>query len=125
MTSYELSEIIVAKNITTRTELLALARKEKMEGKTDLAEFIVNRGPRVVAEVLATAWEMEKSNEHLERARKTRIELLSDARQGECVDNCNGQWLTCTREVLQRNGIDEKYLCRSVNKLLQKGTIIY
>ena len=47
-----------------------------MEGKTDLAEFIVNRGPRVVAEVLATAWEMENSNEHLERARKTRIELL-------------------------------------------------
>ena len=72
MTSYELSEILLAKNITTKTELLALARKQKMEGKTDLGELIVNRGPRVVAEVLVTAWEMEKSNEHLERARKTR-----------------------------------------------------
>lgn len=121
LTSFELSEIIVAKKIKSRTELLALARNQKKEGKTDIAEFIVNRGAKVVAEILDTAWEMETSNIDLERARKTRLDLLADARQGECVENCDGQWLSCAREVLRRNGIDERYFTQSVYELLEKG----
>ena len=34
--------IIVRKGIKTRTELLAYANKQKLEGKSDVAEFIVN-----------------------------------------------------------------------------------
>lgn len=47
------------KGIKTRTELLALANKQK-QAKTDLAEFILNRGLKAVAEVLSTCtgWEM-------------------------------------------------------------------
>lgn len=67
MTSYELSEIILAKNINSRTELLALAREQKLEGKTDIAEFIVNRGAKVVADVLATTWELENSKDNLDK----------------------------------------------------------
>ena len=45
MTSYELAErlIVLAKNMKSLTELLALPRQQKLEGKTDIAEFIVNR----------------------------------------------------------------------------------
>lgn len=67
MTPFELSEIIVEKGIRTRTELLAFANKQKLEGKCDIAEFIVNRGPRVVAEVLNTAWGMTNAQDKLER----------------------------------------------------------
>ena len=45
LSSFELSEIIVAKEIKTRTQLLAYAYNQKCEGKNDIAEFIVNRGP--------------------------------------------------------------------------------
>ena len=109
MTSYELSEIALAKNIKSRTELLALARQQKLEGKTDIAEFIVNRGAKVVSEVLDTAWEMEHSTDDLERARKSRVQLLHEARQGECTEGCSGQWLTCAEEVLERNGINAQH----------------
>ena len=121
ISSYEMSEIIVAKNIKTRTELLALAREQKLEGKTDIAEFIVNRGSKVVAEVLETAWEMEGAQKTLERQKKSRIELLEEARVGECVESCNGQWLNCAREVLQRNGVEEGYFAGRVYELLEKG----
>lgn len=60
MSSYELSEIALAKNIKSRTEVLALGRQQKLEGKTDITEFIKNRGTTFVSEVLDTAWEMEK-----------------------------------------------------------------
>ena len=58
LSAFDLSEIIVEKIIKTRTELLALANQQKNEGKSDIAQFIVNRGPKFVAEVLNTAWEM-------------------------------------------------------------------
>lgn len=73
ISSYEISEIIVVKNIKTRTELLALVRERKLEGKTDFAEFIMNRGSEVVAEVLETAWEMEGAQETIRRGKSRRM----------------------------------------------------
>ena len=64
MSAFELSQIIVENEITTRTELLAFADQQKEEGKTDIAEFVVNRGARVVAEVIETAWEMKTAKQN-------------------------------------------------------------
>ena len=63
MSCYDVAEIIVAIKIKTRTELLFFARQQKQEDKTDLAEFLINRGSKVVADVLQIAWEMEHSEE--------------------------------------------------------------
>jgi len=82
LTAFQLSEIIIEKGIKSRMELLALANQQKKEGKTDIAEFIVNRGPKIVAEVLNTAWEMSTAECDLERSRKTRLELLEESSLG-------------------------------------------
>ena len=58
MSCYDVAEIMVAKKIKTRTELLFFARQQKQEGKTDLAEFVINQGSKVVADVQKIAWEM-------------------------------------------------------------------
>ena len=121
LTPFELSEIIVEKEIKTRTELLAFANMQKMEGKSDIAEFIVNRGPRVVAEILTTAWEMKNAHKKLERLKKSRIELLEEAKEGECVTGCEGQWYSCALEVLQQNGICKQTFTSSGKELLEKG----
>ena len=42
MTAFEVSQIIVEGNIKSLTELQALALEQKGEGKTDLAEFLIN-----------------------------------------------------------------------------------
>ena len=73
---FEVSEIAVGKGIKTRTELLALANEQKQEGKTDLAEFILNRGPKAVAKALSSDWEMAESNKRLQRSRLSRLEIL-------------------------------------------------
>ena len=121
MSSFELSEIIVTKGMKTRTELLAYANKQKSEGKNDIAEFIVNRGPRVVSEVLTTAWEMRSAQEKLDRSKKSRLEILEEAAQGECVSGCNGQWLTCACEVLEQNGIRKDTFTNAIKELLERG----
>ena len=92
-------------DLKTRTELLAYANQQKLQGKYDMAEFIVNQGPHVAGEVLTTAWEMNMVQEKLDRLKKSCIEILEEATQGECAPGCNGQWLTCATEVLKQNGI--------------------
>ena len=45
LSSFELSEIIVAKEVKTRMQLLAYTNNQKCERKNVIAEFIINRGP--------------------------------------------------------------------------------
>ena len=87
MSSYELAEIIVAKKIKSYTKLLAFAREQKLEGKTDVAEFVLNRGSKVIAEFLQTAWDMENSQETLQRQKKSHLQLLYDFLHQECVNS--------------------------------------
>ena len=37
------------------------------------------------------------------------------------MENCNGEWLTCACEVLERNGVAESYFAEQVYELLDKG----
>ena len=104
----------IKKGIKSRTELLSYANKQKSEGKNDVAEFLVNRGPPIVSEVLTTGWEMKNAQEKLDRSKKCRIEILEEAAQGECVSGCNGQWLTCACEVLEQNGIRKETFTNAI-----------
>ena len=101
LSAFEISQIIVEKRIKTRTELLALAEEQKDEGKTDIAEFVVNRGSRVVAEVPDTAWEMKSAKEKLERSSKSRLDILQYVLAGECVSGCNGLCITVLMKHLR------------------------
>ena len=121
MSCYDVAEIIVAKKIKTRTELLFFATQQKQEGKTDLAEFIINQGSKVVADVLQIAWEMEHSEETLKRQNKSRMELLFECLAEECSDGCNRQWITCAKDVLIRNGISVVKFAGSIVESLDKG----
>ena len=76
LSCYEVSNIILEKKIQNRTEILVLASAQKAEGKTDLAEFVMNRGNRVVEECISTAWEMEKASDVLQISKLTRLQIL-------------------------------------------------
>lgn len=121
LSAYEVSEIILSKGLRDRTELLAFSNQQREEGKTDLAEFIVNRGKKVVNEVIDTAWEMESAQKTQERQSKTRIELLNDAHQQECTCTTNSEWHNCALQVLARNNIAVDNFGNCVKELLTKG----
>lgn len=121
LSMFEVSEIAVSKGIQTYTELLALAQRQKREGKIDLAEFIVNRWRKTVEEAISTGWEMEKSEETLRRERMSRMDILQEALAGNCTENCNGRWSHIALDILQRNGIARDDFCSAIRELSQKG----
>ena len=109
------------KGIKTRTELLALANEQKQEGKTDLAEFILNRGPKAVAEALSTGWEMAGAKQKLQSSTMSRMELLQKSMEGVCANERERAWLECAQEVLEWNGISWQVFALVVTELLTKG----
>ncbi|XP_068753262.1 D-inositol 3-phosphate glycosyltransferase-like [Montipora capricornis] len=115
------TEVAVQKGIKSRLELLSLANQQKKEGKTDLAEFIANRGYKAVEEALRVGWEMEEAPAKLERNQKTRMEILQEFLQEECVSTFNKKWLTITKDILQRNSIPEADFTEAVRNLLVNG----
>jgi hypothetical protein len=121
LSAYEVSEIVREKGLRNRTDLLAFSNKQREEGKTDLAEFIVNRGKKVVSEVIATAWEMDSAQQTQERQCKTRIELLNEAYRGECTCSTIQQWHNCALQLLSNNSIAIDNFAKCVKELLTKG----
>ena len=101
-----ISQIAVKNGIKTRLELLVLAQKQKSEGKLDLAQFIANRGSRVVDEAIFVGWELENAQSTLQRSKMTQIEILYCKLEGECEPGCDGQWLQMAKEVLEQNSIE-------------------
>ena len=121
LSAYEVAEIVLSKGLRNRMELLAFCNQQRAEGKTDLAEFIVNRGKKVVSEVIATAWEMDSAQETQERQCKTRLELLKEAHEGECTCNTSQEWYSCALQLLSNNNIPVDNFASCVKNLLNKG----
>jgi len=118
---YDVSQIAVQKGIKTRLELLVHANQQKNEGKTDLAEFIANRGSKAVDEALAVGWEMEEAEKKLERSKLSRTDILYREMGKECVDGCGRRWLHMAEDILQRNNIQKLEFAEAVRNLLKNG----
>ena len=119
--AFDVAEICVAKSIKTRSDLLALAHEQKMEGKTDLAEFIINRGDKIVDSTITTAWEMENATEQKTRLETSRLDLLRKAGDEKCICNVENEWLETATSLLQENHISPDHFANCVRLLLEKG----
>ena len=118
---YDVSQLAVKKGIKTRLGLLALANEQKKEGKVDLAQFIANRGPKVVAEALSVGWELEEAEAKMARQRLSRLEILERCLEEQCSEGCEGEWLTMAESVLANNGVTCVSFASAVKELLDKG----
>ncbi|EDO42666.1 predicted protein [Nematostella vectensis] len=117
----DVCNLIQEKSIKNVTELEALAQEQMLERKSDLAAFILNRSPRAINDILTTSWEMKTASARVVRSAKSRIEILNDAADGNCVDGCNGRWLECANEILYHNGLDQSEFTGYVLDLLTRG----
>ena len=66
-------QLVQAKSISSRLELVSLAAAQVREGKTTLAEFIANQGSKAVEEVIQLAKELAKAKAPLNRSKKATL----------------------------------------------------
>jgi hypothetical protein len=120
-TTFDVVELIRESKIKNRLELINLAVKQQNEGKTVLAEFMANRGTRIVQEALDLAREFDEAPKKLARMQKSRVQLLKEAYSGECAVDCGGKWLECGLNLLERNEIRSSSFCNAIYKALDLG----
>ena len=118
---YHVCEIVQAKGITSRLQLVCLAVQQNREGKTSLAQFIANRGNKAVDEAISLAREFSQAESLYLRAGKTRIQLLEEERAGECAADCDGNWQTAATQLLASQGITKGEFCSAIHTALAKG----
>ena len=121
MSVFDVCKLIQEKSINTRLELICLAIAQEREGKRCLVEFIANRGHKAVDEALSLAKEFSQAEARFLRSKKTRIQLLEECKDGECVEGCEGKWFLAADEVLRNQGIMPSAFCNAVYAALSKG----
>lgn len=71
--------------------------------------------------MISTTWKINNAPKVLARQQKERLQVVMDFTHTECVNDCNGQWLTCAREVLRNNNINCYVFADAVRQCLVKG----
>lgn len=119
--TFDVVQIIQEQNIKTRLELVNLAVVQKNEGKTQLAQFIANRGAKVVNEALELAKEFVEAPMQMQRLKMSRIDILNEAYGASCVTDCNGQWLEMALTLMSQNELSVSAFCSGIFKALKDG----
>ena len=99
---------------------MAFANAQKREGKTKLAEFVMNRGTKAANELITNAWCMENAEATMRRE-KSRMEILNEALETECSCKTHGESEACTLVTLHNNNIPPRQFSSFVKELLLKG----
>ena len=99
---YEVSQIVVNKKFKSRLELLAFAQEQQNEGKTDLAQFIANRGSKAVDKAIRVGWEVSEAPNRVIRLRQNRLQRLEAAYAKSCLPDC-------TSTIRERTGKVSEY----------------
>jgi hypothetical protein len=56
-----------------------------------------------------------------QRERKTRLQILEEAREGECVTGCDEQWKYLALQTLERNNCSAKEFGNTIKNALTNG----
>ena len=101
--------------------MVALVVQQNRAGKSNLSEFIANRGQRAVEDALQLAKEFMEAEAQLATSKKGQLDLLEEAYKGECASKCNEGWLWCMTTLIENNGILLNHFCSSVYIALHQG----
>ena len=64
---------------------------------------------------------MENASDVIEQSKLNRLELLEKSVEDPYVDQCNGQLLQCTNQILRWNDVSRKAFSQVVKDILKKG----
>ena len=119
LSNLDVSNIVLKHKLRSRIDLLAFAKCRCDAGDKRLYEFVLNRGDKKFKDLIYLVWEMETAKEKQERSKLTRLDILRQQVNIQCI--CNGQWLDCALDILDRNAIDRVVFADAIVTLLVLG----
>ena len=103
LTNFDVSEFLVENQLKYSTQLFAKANEQKQADKTDLASFVLSLSSKGLNDLFENTWAMEGAVEKVARSNVTRIEIIRETIQAECMENYYGVWLGMAEQVFRNN----------------------
>ena len=126
----DLHHIVIQNNSRDKRQLLRFASKQMEEGRTDIALYVLNNTPRAlkimqtcwkITSIEKTCWEMVEAVDNEQRDTKTRLQILEEVREADCIVGCNEQWKYLALQTLQRNNCSAMELRNAIKNALING----
>ena len=118
LSKIEVADIIIEDKIENRLELLRLATQCRKSGASDLYLFCIERSSKMLVDFIGTDWDAENAEKVIERRKLSRMEILNQSLATTCT--CEGQWVKCALELLEKNRIERKEFSCAIMDLLEK-----
>ena len=109
------------KNIHHAIELYAEAEERSKESQTDLAAFVLPCTKKSLNDLIESNCEIQNEKATLEREKTSRMQLLEKVRLSSCVDVCAMEFYVCSRDILQKNGVNPYAYFEAIRDLLMHG----
>ena len=120
LTKPQVSGWIIKKNLTTKIQMWAEAKRRRDQGECDLAEFMINISEKNLAELIEKSWLLENSEKILSEDSKDRLTRMAEALEQPCVtEDC--RWSEHAKEVLRANRIKYKEFAGAIYGALKYG----
>ena len=121
LSNLDVSDFILEHKITSDTQLFAAANSRKQEGQRDLAGYVLSKNPKSLLELINNTWKLKNASDEIERECKSRIEIIKEAVNVQCVDGCNHDWISCALELLRFNKIHPFVYAAALRELISLG----
>ena len=118
LSNLDVSKFLEKHNVRTETDLFILATEQQQAGKEDLYNFVINRSPKSLQDLMMTTWKMQDAKASLARRNTPRMDMIRQEAANECVDGCGGEWLESALQVLQNNGLHPIVFADAMRDLL-------
>ena len=93
LSNLDVSKFLVKHNVRTETDLFIVATEQQQAGKEDLYNFVINRSPKSLQDLMMTTWKMQDAKASLARRNTPCMDMIREEAANECVDGCGGEWL--------------------------------
>ena len=111
--------VVVRENIPDAPEgpdvLMAYAKRR---GGPAMVKFLFRNWPKV-PDLIARSWKVERVEVYVDRAKKSRMDLLEEATQASC--ECGGHWVGMARDLFAKNSLNEEEWRSAVLGSLKNG----
>lgn len=121
LTNADVAALMVKENITGENELMRLAYQRNQSGEGDLHNFILNKSPKALSDLVATTWKMQNAQSTLLRQNKERMEIIREYAASSCISGCDEKWYKSAKQVLANNNINLYYFACAMRQALTKG----
>lgn len=119
LSNSDVAAFLVKHNIKKETELYAIAKTRNDEGLSDLNDFVLNKNPKALSDLIATTWKLHAAPTLVLREKMDRMQVVLSFLEKPCVDDCI--WLQSAREVLLNNDINIYVFADALRRCLSKG----